>query len=78
LPEVALFPAHAPVAAQPVAFVDDHVNRVVLPLVTEVGFALRLTVGAATSDTVAVRCVVPPAPVHASVNVDATEKGPTD
>jgi hypothetical protein len=76
LPEVALFPVQAPDAAQPVAFEDDHVSREVPPLVTEVGFALKLTVGApggggpaGVTFTVTERLVVPPAPVHASVKV---------
>jgi hypothetical protein len=78
VPEAALFPAQAPEAVQPVALVDDHVNCERPPLATEVGLAENVTVGAASSDTVAVRCVVPPAPVQPSVNVEATAKGPTD
>jgi hypothetical protein len=76
LPDVPLFPAHDPDAAQLVAFVDDQVSVVCPPAVTEVGLAVRLIVGGGVvlvlvRDTAAVRVVVPPAPVHASVNVVA-------
>jgi hypothetical protein len=77
LPEVALLPAHAPLAAQPVALVDDHVSVELPPALTDVGLAENVTPGAAISDTVAVFCVVPPLPEHARVNVLATLKGPT-
>ena len=76
-PEVTLFPAHAPEAVHPVALVEDQVSVERAPAVSVVGLALNVTVGAATIDTVACRCVVPPAPVHESVKVDAAEKGPT-
>jgi hypothetical protein len=46
LPEVGLVPDQAPDAVQEVALVDDHVSMDALPLVTDVGLALRDTVGA--------------------------------
>jgi hypothetical protein len=45
VPEVALVPVQPPLAVQEVLFVDDHVRVDDCPLVIEVGFALRLTVG---------------------------------
>lgn len=45
LPALALLPAHAPDAVQPVAFVLLHVNVDRPPAVTMVGLALRVTVG---------------------------------
>jgi hypothetical protein len=46
LPEVALFPDHAPEAEQEVAFVEDQASIEDAPLATDVGFATRDTVGA--------------------------------
>ncbi len=46
LPEVPLAPDHAPEAEQEVAFVEDQVSVEDPPLVTDVGFAARDTVGA--------------------------------
>ena len=46
LPEVGWVPDQSPEALQAVALVDDHVSREALPLVTEVGLALRETEGA--------------------------------
>ncbi len=43
-PEVALVPVQAPEAVQDVAPVELHVNVVLLPLVTEDGFAISDTV----------------------------------
>jgi hypothetical protein len=45
VPETALAPDHAPDATQDVAFVDDQVNVEDPPLVTDVGLAVRDTVG---------------------------------
>lgn len=45
-PLVVFPPVHAPEAVQAVALVEDHISVEVLPLVTELGLALRLTVGA--------------------------------
>ena len=46
LPEVAFAPNHAPEAEQLVALLDDQVSVVEPPLVTDDGFAVRLSVGA--------------------------------
>ena len=53
VPEVDRLPAHAPLAAQLLAFVDDQVSVLALPLATLVGLALRETVGAGVTVTVA-------------------------
>jgi len=47
LPETALLPLHPPDAVHDVALVDDQVNVLLDPLLTEVGAADKLTVGAA-------------------------------
>lgn len=46
VPLVALVPVHAPDAVQLVALVELHVSVALPPLVTEVTFAERVTVGA--------------------------------
>ena len=69
-PEVAFDPLQPPDAVHDVAFVVDHVNVLLPPLVTDVGDAEKETVGAgvaAVTVTDAVRCVVPPAPLQLSV-----------
>ena len=45
LPLIALLPDHAPLAVQLVAFALDQVSVLLLPLLTEIGFALKVTVG---------------------------------
>jgi hypothetical protein len=67
-PAAALFPAHAPEAVQPVPF-ELHVRVVRAPLATSVGLAENVKVVDPGTVTVAVRDVVPPAPVHDNVNV---------
>jgi hypothetical protein len=64
-------PLHDPEAVQLVAWVVDQRSCVLPPLVTLVGFALNVSVGAAPlcTVTVAERCTPPPAPEHDSVNV---------
>jgi hypothetical protein len=63
-----MLPDHAPDAEHNVAFVTDQVSVDLLPLVTELGLALRLTVGAGDfTDTVADCVALPPAPVQVSV-----------
>ena len=67
-PLMALLPDQAPDARQDVAFAADHVRAEPLPLITELGLAARLTVGAAGfTDTVADCAALPPAPVQVSV-----------
>jgi hypothetical protein len=75
-PDVALLPAQAPDAAQVVAFWLLQVSVVRAPVATVVGFAEKLSVGAASRLTVTERCVVPPAPVQDKPNVAAAVNGP--
>ena len=65
MPLVALVPLQPPVAVHEVALVELQVNVEAVPLATEVGFAVSVTVGAGTTVTVAVATLlVPPVPVH--------------
>jgi hypothetical protein len=65
VPLVALLPLQLPDAAHEVAFVELQVSVDAAPLATEVGFAVRVTVGAGTTVTVAVATLlVPPVPVQ--------------
>lgn len=63
-PEVALLPAQAPDAVQPVAFCELQVSVERAPAATVVGLAVNVTVGAGRMLTVTERFVVPPWPVH--------------
>jgi hypothetical protein len=76
VPNVAFDPLHpltagVALAVQLVALVEDQVSVVVCPAFTVVGLAENVTTGAfgvgAVTVTVADCCVVPPAPVHASM-----------
>src|SRR5690349_217525 len=70
LPAVALLPLQLPDAVHDVAFVELQVSVLVPPLATLVGDADSVTVGAgvaAVTETDALFCVVPPAPVQLSV-----------
>ncbi len=50
---------------QAVALVDDQVREAALPRVIELGFAVKLTVGAAAlTETIAVCAALPPVPVQ--------------
>jgi hypothetical protein len=61
-------PDQAPEALQAVAFVDDQLKMALLPLVSELGVARKLTVGAgALTETVADWAAEPPGPVQVSV-----------
>jgi len=67
-PLMALEPDQAPEAEQVVALVDDQVRVAAFPAASELGLALKLTVGAAAfTDTDADCWAVPPGPVHVSV-----------
>jgi hypothetical protein len=67
-PLTGLLPAHAPEAVQEVALAADQVRVALLPLITELGLALRLIVGAGDfTDTVADCAALPPAPVQVKV-----------
>ena len=81
VPLVACAPDHAPEAVQLVAFEVLHVSVEPLPLVTEAGFAERLTVGAgvpAVTVTVADLLAVPPLPVQLSEKVVVRVRAPVD
>ena len=61
-------PDQAPEATHEVALVDDQVRFEALPLVTVLGLALRLTVGADVVTVTVVDCAaLPPVPVQVSV-----------
>ena len=67
-PLTGMLPDHAPDAEHDVALVADQVRVELLPLITELGLALRLTVGAGDfTDTVADCEALPPAPVQVKV-----------
>jgi hypothetical protein len=64
-PLVGLAPDQAPEALQLVALVDVQVIDVALPLAIELGFGLKVTVGAgALTETMADCMALPPAPVQ--------------
>ncbi len=68
VPLTGLLPDHAPDAVQDAAFSADQVRVELLPLITELGLAVRLTVGAGVlTETVADCAAVPPSPVQDSV-----------
>jgi hypothetical protein len=63
-----LAPDQPPEAVQDVAFVADQVRVELLPLITELGLAVSIIVGARDfTDTVADCAAVPPAPVQVKV-----------
>jgi hypothetical protein len=67
-PLVGMLPDHPPEAVHDVAFAADQASVELLPLITELGFALRLTVGVGDfTDTVADCAALPPAPVQVNV-----------
>jgi hypothetical protein len=67
-PAVASEPLQPPEAVQAVALVDDQVNEDTAPLLTVVGLAARVTVGAGeVTDTVADCAALPPLPLQVSV-----------
>jgi len=67
-PLVASVPLQPPEAVHEVALVDDHVSVEALPLVTVLGDALRVTVGAGfLTEMVADCAALPPVPLHVSV-----------
>ncbi len=68
VPLAALVPDQAPEAVHDVAFVEDQVSVELAPLVTEVGLALKVTVGTGVvTVTVADFALLPPAPVQVRV-----------
>ena len=69
MPEVALAPDHAPVAAQEAALVEDQVRFEAPPLVTDVGLAASDTVGVVDAGDVPpwLLATSPPPPQAASM-----------
>lgn len=64
-PLTGLLPDHAPEAVHDVAFEATQVSVELLPLITELGLALKLMVGAGfVTDTVADCVALPPALLH--------------
>jgi hypothetical protein len=67
-PLVASLPDQPPEAVQAVALVEDQFSVALLPLVTVLGAALKVTVGAGeVTETVADWAAEPPGPVQVSV-----------
>jgi hypothetical protein len=78
-PRVATVPLQPPEAAQDVVFADDQVNVDVAPLLTVLGFAERVTVGAARLTETVVDCAaLPPAPVQVIPKVLLAVSAPVD
>jgi hypothetical protein len=78
-PLSALAPDHAPEPVQEVALLDDQVNVEATPLLTVLGAAAKLTVGAAAfTETVADCDALPPVPVHVSTYVEVAFNAPVD
>jgi hypothetical protein len=74
-----MLPDQAPDAEHDVALAADQVSEELLPLITELGLALRLTVGAGdVTDTVADCEALPPAPVQVNVYVALAVSAPVD
>ena len=79
VPAVALVPLQPPDAVHDVAFVELHVRLLLPPLLTLVGDADNVTVGAGVAlvtETDALAAVVPPVPVQLSVNVALAVNAP--
>lgn len=78
-PLVAFEPDQPPVAVQEVALVADHVRDEELPLAMELGFAVKLTAGAAgVTETVVDWLALPPDPVQAREKVELAVRLPVD
>jgi hypothetical protein len=78
-PLIALVPDQAPEPVQEVAFVADQARVELLPLITELGLAFKLTVGAGVfTDTVADCVALPPSPVQVKVYVASAVNAPVD
>jgi len=67
LPDTALTPSHPPDAEQLEAFVELQVNVEEAPLLTVVGLAVSVTVGAGARVTVTDWLLLPPVPLQLSV-----------
>ena len=76
---MALLPDHAPDAVHEVAFVADQFRVELAPLSTELGLAVRLTVGGGDlMDTLADCMALPPAPLQVSTYVVLAVSAPVD
>jgi hypothetical protein len=81
VPDVALLPFQLPEAVHDVALVEDQVNVLPAPLLTEVGVAVSVTVGAGVvlvTATDVLACAEPPAPVQLRVYEALAFKLPVD
>jgi hypothetical protein len=79
VPAVVFVPVQPPDAVHVVALVDVQVSVLLEPLLTVVGTAVSVTVGAGVApamDTEALACADPPEPVQLSVNVVAAFNAP--
>jgi hypothetical protein len=77
VPPLTFAPVQPPEAVQDVALVELHVNVDAPPLATDVGFATSETVGAGTTETVAVTILLePPMPVQINEYDAAAVTGP--
>jgi hypothetical protein len=78
-PLTGMLPDQAPAATHAVALVEDQLSVELLPLVIELGLALKLTTGAAAfTDTVADCEALPPLPVQVSKYVALVVRAPVD
>jgi hypothetical protein len=76
---MALVPDQAPEAVQEVALVADQVNVELLPLATEAGLAVNVTVGEGeVTETVTDWVALPPPPVQLSEYVALAVRAPVD
>ena len=68
-PEVSLLPDHAPSAEQELAFEDDHVSVISVPITTDEADMLRLVTGAGLDGAELPPPPPPPPPQLARINV---------
>jgi hypothetical protein len=68
VPLVALVPDHAPAAAHEAAFVEDQLSVELLPLATELGLEVKVTVGAGVATVTVADCAaLPPVPLQVRI-----------
>lgn len=78
-PLMGMWPDHAPDPVHDVAFAAHQVSVELLPLITELGLALRPMLGAGDiTDTVADCAALPPAPMQVNVKVAFAVSEPVD
>jgi hypothetical protein len=79
VPDTAFGPDQPPVAVQAVAFVADQCSVALLPVVTVLGVAVKVTLGAGVFTATEADCdAVPPLPEHVRVNVEFVVNAPVD